>query len=106
MKEYITFKGVTFMNNFLLYIVPAYLVSYFLFGFIFRIIDLPKLLKDESKNCIIVILLGFIIFIAGVTITDLFVSVQAIHDILTGICFGELLAALRVSKIHQYQKKK
>lgn len=94
------------MNNFLLFIVPAYLVSYFVFGFIFKIIDLPKLLGDKSKNCLLVVLLGFIIFLAGITITDAFVSVQAIHDILTGVCFGELLAALRISKIHQYQKKK
>lgn len=82
------------MANLLKMTLPAYVVSYLIFYFLYKQLDMEKLIHHKTGRIVICILIGLLVYLGGLSITDSFNATKTYHSLFTGLFLGPTIACI------------
>lgn len=80
------------MINVLKMTIPAYIVSYLIFYFLYKKLGGKKLISCKASKRLILFFIAFIVYYVGISITDSFDTTKVYHSVFIGLFLGPLTA--------------
>lgn len=74
--------------------LPAFFLSSLIFIFFYNKVGIFKLLGNKPRLIIFSIIIVFLFYIAGISITDKFANTRKYHDLFVGLFLGPTLGIL------------
>ena len=76
------------MGNVLKITLPAFVVSYLIFYFLYKKLDIEKLINHRIGRIVSSLLIGLLLYIIGLSVTDSLNTTKIYHSLFMGLFMG------------------